>query len=117
MWLIFMLVIKLEIIVDSVSEHFESSCKIGVADLSTCDVEVTAALKSFKNKLDVYAPLASSRNYNVVIHADKREGCLNVLDAKKLVCNLGGNYPILGSCGTVQRHAGDGNALAVNSYL
>ena len=83
-----MLVVVFEIIVDSVLEHLKGFGKRRIANLSACDVKVTAALKSLKDKLNVDAALASTRNYYVVVHTNQSEGSLHALDVKQLVRHL-----------------------------
>ena len=47
------MVVKFKVVVDRALEHLTASCEAGVLYLSARDVEVSAALESFKDKLDV----------------------------------------------------------------
>ena len=77
--------VVLKVIVDSVLEHFAGACQTCVFDLRARNVKVTAALKSFKNELNVDRSFGTSLDDYVVVHFYKREGSLHALDLQQLV--------------------------------
>ena len=106
-----------EVVIYGILEHVACSGKHGVAELRSRKVKMSAALELFKNKLNVYLALASTRYRDVVTDSYQREGCLYSLDGKEIVCNSCGDYTVVLVCLSFKVEPGYCYAIAVYSRL